>query len=127
MDTVGEIVLTPDKNTWYPTETLSGYVTLSEDMMKSGKSCDMFVFWTVDSIGTPDVGVVYRSRLNIKTMNTHHFSVRLPALPLSYQGELFRIRWMVRLRLFKRGAEDILVDREFVVEDPGSKETLVFS
>lgn len=95
--------------------------------MKSGRSCDMFVFWAVDSIGTPDVGVVYHSGLNIKTMNTHHFSVRLPALPLSYQGELFRIRWMVRLRLFKRGATDILVDREFMVDEPKIKETLVFS
>jgi|GEM_PF-3383050 hypothetical protein len=127
LNRTAEIVFAPDKNTWHSTETLSGYVTFSEEAMKSGRSCDMFVFWTVDSIGTPDVGVVYRGGLNIKTINTHHFSVRLPALPLSYSGELFRIRWMVRLRLFKRGAEDVIVDREFVVEEPQSKETLVFS
>lgn len=127
MDSVAKIVFTPNKDTWRPNETFSGQIDFSEEVMKSGKLCDLFVFWTVDSIGIPDVGVVHRSRLNIKRELTHHFSMRLPVLPLSYSGELFRIRWLVRVRLFKRGTDDVIVDREFRVEEPENRDTHAYT
>ncbi len=47
---------------------------------------------------------------------TFHFTVQLPASPLSYYGKILKIHWVVRVRAFmKCGAREVKGERVFTV------------
>lgn len=43
----------------------------------------------------------------------HSFRCELPFSPLSYEGTLLRINWCVRMRLFRDGGKEIVVQTPF--------------
>lgn len=45
----------------------------------------------------------------------HRFRTVLPNSPLSYAGEIVKIRWCVRVRVFLRGGRDVVFEQPFTV------------
>ncbi|WP_425615617.1 hypothetical protein NA78x_005546 [Anatilimnocola sp. NA78] len=76
------------------------------------------VLWITEGKGEEDMGVHFFERRlpadadegDLRPLRRFH--VMLPNSPLSYEGAIMRIRWLVRLRLFVRRG------REFVLEHP---------
>lgn len=76
------------------------------------------VLWITEGKGEEDMGVHFFERRlpadadegDLRPLR--RFKVMLPNSPLSYEGAIMRIRWLVRLRLFARRG------REFVLEHP---------
>lgn len=76
------------------------------------------VMWYAEGKGDEDLGVHYFERRTSADAEDgdlrllRRFKITLPQSPLSYQGALMTIRWVVRVRLFlKKG-------REYVGEQP---------
>jgi hypothetical protein len=79
------------------------------------------VLWYTEGKGDEDLGVHFFERRvpsdaeqgDLRTLR--RFSSQLPSSPLSYTGEIFSIRWCVRVRLFLRRGRELIQDVPFVL------------
>jgi hypothetical protein len=49
---------------------------------------------------------------------THTFEAQVPVLPLSYDGTVVSLRWLVRVRRFATLGSDAVIDQPFLVAWP---------
>jgi hypothetical protein len=77
------------------------------------------VLWYTTGKGDEDLGVHFfhrRTRYDAEQgdlRRLHRFETMLPRSPLSYRGAIFRIRWVVRVRVFLRKGRDLAADQAF--------------
>ncbi len=76
------------------------------------------VLWYTEGKGDEDIGVhffVRRTREQLKEdrLSSYRFETTLPLSPLTYDGEIVKIRWCVRVRLFWGRGKETVVDRVF--------------
>jgi hypothetical protein len=77
------------------------------------------VIWLTEGKGEEDIGVHYferrlhRSLASDTFKHTQRLSTVLPASPLSYEGEILKIRWCVRVRLYLDEGQQITEDKYF--------------
>jgi hypothetical protein len=79
------------------------------------------VLWYTEGKGDEDLGVHFFERRvpsdadqgDLRTLR--RFTSQLPSSPLSYTGQLFSIRWCVRVRLFLRRGRELLQEVPFVL------------
>ena len=80
---------------------------------------EISVMWITEGKGTEDIGVHHFQRLapsdvegkDLRTLRRD--TVRLPNTPFSYDGQILRIRWCVRVRLFVRGGKEFYEQKFF--------------
>lgn len=84
------------------------------------RALEISVVWYTEGKGDEDMTVHYFQRLSAEEdgnhMNLHqlrNFSTLLPKSPLSYDGEILKIRWCSRLRLFMAHGKQYVVDVPF--------------
>ena len=105
-----ELVLAQPHGVYRPEDELKFqyrlYPVSSDGHEKEVTSVEISVLWHTEGKGDEDFGVHFFER---RTPETHeqllgpaHFSIRLPASPLSYDGRILKIRWCVRVRAFVR-------------------------
>ncbi|MEM7785051.1 MAG: hypothetical protein AAF939_12155 [Planctomycetota bacterium] len=77
------------------------------------------VIWKTEGKGGEDIGVHFFERRNQKSPASQTFqepqklSTLLPVSPLTYDGEIIKIRWCVRVRIFLEGGVQITEDCHF--------------
>jgi hypothetical protein len=79
------------------------------------------VLWLTEGKGEEDLGVHYFERRlpadaedgDLRPLR--RFKVMLPNSPLTYDGAIVRIRWLVRLRLFARRGKEYVLEHPFTV------------
>lgn len=58
---------------------------------------ELSVLWETSGKGDTDIGVLHFERL-ANDVGRRQFRVQLPLLPLSYDGTIVKIAWLVRVR-----------------------------
>lgn len=112
-----------DESAYPPGSTLRGRVALTPLAGDEGRNVELTVLWQTEGKGDTDIGVVHHQILAsgdpVAARATHSFAVVLPPLPLSYDGHLVKIGWLVRVRrLSAFTADDDVVDARFLVAWP---------
>src|SRR5690349_15729990 len=103
------LALDQDDATYFPGETLSGSYSITSIEPEFVRAVELSVLWQTEGKGDENLGVHYFWRREpnqgLDDIATGTWSTVLPATPLSYHGVLFRIHWLVRLRVFVRGKD----------------------
>jgi len=79
------------------------------------------VLWQTEGKGEEDMGVhFFERRLPADAEDgdlrpLRRLRTRLPNSPLSYNGQILRIAWYVRLRLFLRRGRELVAEQPFVL------------
>jgi hypothetical protein len=88
------------------------------------------VIWITEGKGEQNIGVHFFERRQQSSLNNGAFDIPqrlssvLPASPLSYEGEILKIRWAVRIRLFMVNGEHLTEDTYFVLGNVASFEEI---
>jgi hypothetical protein len=113
-----EILLDRDELVFQPGEDLAGQflVVPAEGMVP--KAIELSVVWHTEGKGDEDLGVHYFERYDAQEQTDHllrpiRFQTRLPASPLSYEGNILKIKWLVRVRVYPKRGEQLLADEPF--------------
>lgn len=95
-----------------PGEMLTGSFRVMRWQSLGLSASELSVLWHTAGKGGEDIGVIHFQRTELEPSpeadiaNPQLFRVTLPETPLSYDGIVVKIEWLVRLRLFfLRGRE----------------------
>jgi hypothetical protein len=89
-----------------PGERLTGSFRIVRWQSYGLKAVELSVLWHTVGKGDEDIGVLYFRRVNLEptpesdVANPQLLNVLLPPSPLSYDGVVVKVHWLVRLRLF---------------------------
>ena len=81
------------------------------------------VVWLTRGKGEEDIGVHFFERRDARSLTSDTFktpqrvSTVLPASPLSYDGQILKVQWFVRVRLFLADGEQATSDGYFRLGD----------
>ena len=113
------IRLDEDGRAYLPGATLSGEYRIEAVERSSLKAIEVSVLWYSEGKGDEDLDVheFWRKDADSSELGDPHrpdrFSTTLPRSPLSYDGQIVKIRWCVRVRvIFKRG-RDLVAQKLF--------------
>ncbi len=82
------------------------------------KAVELSVLWYTEGKGDQDLAVHHFQRFDTEQQpldprRPQAFRCRLPASPLSYDGQLVKIRWCVRVRVFVARGKDLFAEQRF--------------
>lgn len=97
-----------------PGGVVRGTVTLDPIAEEAGNRVELSVLWETSGKGDTDLGLVLFRELEGR--GSFAFEAPLPLLPLSYDGGLLGIQWIVRVRRLRALAQDDIVDEPFRME-----------
>ncbi len=133
-----ELIIRLDENgkAHWPGTTLSGDYRLEAGEGQSPQAIEVSVLWYSEGKGDEDMAVHEFWRKDAESgelgdpCRPDRFSTTLPQSPLSYDGQIVKIRWCVRVRvIFKRG-RDLVAQKLFRLgnvppaKPPGSGPTI---
>lgn len=101
-----DLRLDRSKRAFEPGELLTGSFRVLRWQNLGLRAVELSVLWHTAGKGDEDIGVLHFHRValepspEVDIANPQLFTVQLPASPLSYDGVVVKIRWLVRLRLF---------------------------
>lgn len=104
---------------YFPGETISGSYYLDEARESTIDAVEISVVWQTEGKGNEDCGVHAFWRLSsqegdwIDPLQPGRFSAVLPPSPLSYEGNLIKIRWRVRVRAFLANGKQLVDEASF--------------
>jgi hypothetical protein len=99
---------------YQPGDRLTGRFQVDPTQPGAARAAELSILWYTAGKGDEDMSVHYFERivdeparpLDLRT--PHRFVSDLPASPLSYDGEIVKVCWCVRLRLFlPQGQESV--------------------
>lgn len=102
-----------------PQSILSAEYTVKLAPDTSMAAIESSVIWMTEGKGEEDIGVHFFERRNRASFAIGTFdrpqrlSTVLPQSPLSYDGRILKVRWLVRIRLFLAGGREFIFDRQF--------------
>lgn len=108
---------------YFPGETISGSYFLNEARESSIDAVEISIVWQTEGKGNEDCGVHAFWRLSsqegdwIDPLQPGRFSAVLPPSPLSYEGNLIKIRWRVRVRAFLANGKQLVDEASFRLGD----------
>lgn len=112
------IELPDNRRVYHPGETLSVAYRVASLSLAEPKAVEASVLWHTEGQGDEDMAVHFFQRLSseepagLDFRQPQRFSTELPNSPLSYDGLIVKVCWLVRVRVFPaRG-------KEFVAEQP---------
>lgn len=89
-------------------------------------SIETSVLWQTEGKGDEDIGVHFFERRDRKfaqpeiLRQLHRLHTVLPASPISYDGQILKIKWMVRVRIFLDDSNSFTEDLVFSLQHPPS-------
>ncbi|MBR4833205.1 MAG: hypothetical protein IKU86_02575 [Thermoguttaceae bacterium] len=104
---------------YFPGETISGSYYLNEAREATIDAVEISILWQTEGKGNEDVGTHAFWRLSsqegdwIDPLQPGRFSAVLPPSPLSYEGNLIKIRWRVRVRAFLSNGKQLVDEAPF--------------
>jgi hypothetical protein len=102
-----------------PGETLSGEYWIESLDASAVKAIEASVLWHTEGKGDEDMAVAAFWRrsaedgLPIDADQPERFSATLPNSPLSYEGQIVKVRWCVRVRVFLQRGKEIVGEKAF--------------
>lgn len=113
------VLLDGNRRVYQPGETLSGEYRLESLKLVEPAAVEVSVLWHTEGQGDEDLAVHHFERLSageqpgLDLRRPRRFSTRLPSSPLSYQGEIVKIHWCVRVRVFLSRGKELLAEAPF--------------
>lgn len=116
-----EIIIRLDENgrVYLPGATLSGEYRIEAVEGPNAQAVEVSVLWYSEGKGDEDLAVHEFWRKDADSgelgepRRPDRFSTTLPQSPLSYDGQIVKIRWCVRVRVIFRRGRDLLVQKLF--------------
>jgi hypothetical protein len=102
-----------------PGETLSGEYRIESVERDQIRATESSVLWYTEGKGDEDMAVheFWRQDADsgdwIDPLHPQRFRTTLPNSPLSYDGEIVKIRWCVRVRVFLQRGREVVGQRVF--------------
>jgi hypothetical protein len=100
-------------------ETFSGEYWIESLEASQVKAIEVSVLWYTEGKGDEDMAVHEFARRDaddsrpIDPRRPERFSTTLPNSPLSYEGQLIKLRWCVRVRAFPQRGKEVLGEKAF--------------
>ncbi|HTU26971.1 MAG TPA: hypothetical protein VMF30_16310 [Pirellulales bacterium] len=115
-----ELELAGDRRQYQPGETLSGHYRLLGVTAREVRAVELSVLWYTEGTGDEDLAVHFFDRFEpatraIEVCQPQYFGTQLPASPLSYAGQIVKIFWCVRARVFFTQGKDLMVELPIVL------------
>ena len=111
-----------ERKAYAPGETLRATVRLAPPAGDERRRVEVSVLWETSGKGDTDLGVVLHRVLAdgdaAAARGEHRVEATLPALPLSYAGQLVKLGWFVRVRRLALLGVDDTFDAPFTLEGP---------
>ena len=127
MEPLISLMFQSDRTVYQPGEELACEYQIDAVDVADLQAVEASVLWHTDGKGDVDMAVHYFERRTPADVTDgdlrelRRFSTRLPNSPLSYSGEIVKIRWCVRVRVFLRGGKECFFERPFQLGDaPGA-------
>jgi hypothetical protein len=113
-----ELALAGEKREYEPGDTLSGQYRLLGVAARDVRAVELSVLWYTEGTGDEDLAVHFFDRFEPamragEISQPQFFGTQLPASPLSYAGQIVKILWCVRVRMFLNQGKDVAVERPF--------------
>jgi hypothetical protein len=105
--------------TYAPGETLSGEYRLESVAREQIHAVEASVLWHSEGKGDEDLAVHEFWRRDAESgefvdpRRPERFSTTLPLSPLTYDGQIIKIRWCVRVRVFLDRGHEIVAQKIF--------------
>ncbi len=120
-----EIIIRLDENgrAYAPGATLSGEYRVEALEAQTLQAIEVSVLWYSEGKGDEDLAVHEFWRKDADSgdlgdpRRPHRFSTTLPQSPLSYDGQIVKIRWCVRVRVIFRRGRDLVAQKLFRLGD----------
>lgn len=115
------VIISLDGNgrTYWPGDRLSGDFWLESATAEEIESIEVSVLWHSEGKGDEDLHVHHFQRLagdkamGVDRRRPARFETILPNSPLSYDGQIVKIRWCVRVRAFLARGREIVGEKIF--------------
>jgi hypothetical protein len=119
------IVIRLDGNgrTYRPQEVLAGEYWFPSLPACQVKAIEVSVLWYTEGKGDEDLAVHEFWRHDVEAGNLsdldqpERFQTTLPNSPLSYDGQIVKLRWCVRVRAFLHRGKEVLGEKTFRLGD----------
>lgn len=108
------IEITIEEKRLRPGGVVRGKVTLDPLAGDESNRVELSVLWETAGKGDTDLGLVLFRELSGR--GEFPFEAPLPLLPLSYDGGILSITWLVRVRRLRTLSADEIVDEPFKME-----------
>jgi hypothetical protein len=108
-----------ERRDYCPGETLAGAYRIESPEAEAIKAVETSVLWHTEGKGDEDMAVHEFWRRDVEESGLselrrpERFSTVLPNSPLSYDGEIVKVRWCVRVRMFLRRGRDLVEEKGF--------------
>lgn len=118
-----QISLDEDVRSFMPGDKISGQFKLESFDANEVKAIELSVLWYTEGKGDEDLDVHEFRRIENDDMNwaafrrPERFETVLPLSPLSYDGQILKINWCVRVRVFPRRGREVVSELPFVLGD----------
>lgn len=113
------IRLDDDRRVYRPGETLSGEYWCESLGAGLINAIEVSVLWHTEGKGDEDMAVHKFWRRDsdddrpVDPQQPEQFSTTLPNSPLSYDGQIVKVRWCVRVRVFPYRGKEIIGEKAF--------------
>lgn len=104
---------------YFPGDILAGYYRFDSRSGPRVKAVEIAVLWQTEGKGETDLSVHEFFRMDFEAgdlvdfSSPQRFTTTLPHSPLSYDGQLVKIRWCVRIRVFREKANELTGEKIF--------------
>jgi hypothetical protein len=104
---------------YQPGERLTGRFAVEPTQPGTARAAELSVLWYTAGKGDEDMFVHHFDRIvdepsrPLDLRVPHRFATELPASPLSYDGEIVKVCWCVRLRLFLPQGQESVIEAPF--------------
>ena len=104
---------------YHPGDCLTGSYRILDVKADEINSIETSVFWRTEGKGDEDVKIVdyrFQSRQLEDWINPYKpgkIETVLPSAPLSYEGQIIKIRWVVQVKMTLVSGEQVLAERVF--------------
>ena len=96
-------------------ERLRGSLTWTQSAGEG--AAELSALWYTEGKGDKDTGIAHFEEFPLDSRREKRFEVELPLLPLTYHGELLKVHWVIRVRVDRKQAKDLLLELPFVLRD----------
>jgi hypothetical protein len=112
-----------DQRVHRPGDLLSGEYWIESLEAEQVKAIEVSVLWHTEGKGDDDMAVHEFWRRDpggdqpLDPRRPEQFSTTLPNSPLSYEGQIIKVRWCVRVRVFPLLGKEIMGEKRFQLGD----------
>jgi len=118
-----EVTFALEKEVYFAGDVLTCQYEVDARDVHDIQAIETSVVWLTQGKGEEDIGVHFFERRDKKSLSSGTFkapqriSTVLPPSPLSYNGQILKVRWFVRVRLFLADGEQATTDGHFRLGD----------